>query len=58
MSLAANAVACTRLRLNRATRLAGMVPCAGTRGCGGGRSRVGLGMKGVCPWQYCCCSPH
>jgi hypothetical protein len=50
MSLAANTVACTRLRLNRAMRLAGMVPCAGTRGCGGGRSRVGLGMKGVCPW--------
>jgi hypothetical protein len=58
MSLLANTVACARLRLNHAMRLAGMVPCDETQGWTGGRSRVGLGMNGVCPWQYCCCSPH
>jgi hypothetical protein len=32
--------------------------CTGTRGWEGGRSRDGLGMTGVCPWQYWFCSPH
>jgi hypothetical protein len=55
---AASAVACARLRLNLATPSAGMDRCTGTRGWEGGRSSDGLGMTGVCPWQYWFCSPH